>query len=164
MLKKLHKSLVMFLAILMVFQTFTPALSVFANDEIGIEAMDIAEASEVRNALLLPPDLELNESYWEYDNDIYEPYADDEELTELTADDIVGELVHLREESVKHFQMRGGSIIAVMYDTPVHFQDEEGNWVDIDNSLTLDVAEDVHLTAEIEELLEAIEELLEGEE
>lgn len=40
-----------------------------------------------------------------------------------------------REESVKHFHLEDGSFVAAQYNYPVHVADEEGNLVDIDNSL-----------------------------
>ena len=41
-----------------------------------------------------------------------------------------------REESVKHFHLEDGSFVAAQYNYPVHVADEEGNLVDIDNSLS----------------------------
>ncbi len=42
----------------------------------------------------------------------------------------------LREENVKHFDLGDGTYQAVVYTHPVHYKDENGNWQDIDNSLT----------------------------
>ena len=53
-----------------------------------------------------------------------------------------GELEDLRDEMSKQFLMDDGTIAAVQYDTDVHYQDEEGNWQEIDNSLTSEDAED----------------------
>ena len=50
---------------------------------------------------------------------------------------IVGEMEDLREENSKHFRLSDGSYIAVSYGMPVHYQDEDGSWQDIDNSMTL---------------------------
>ena len=36
------------------------------------------------------------------------------------------ELEELREETVKHFRLEDGSIIAVQYDDPVHYLDTDG--------------------------------------
>ena len=46
----------------------------------------------------------------------------------------------LRGENVKQFRMDDGSYVAVQYDTPVHYMDENGQWQDIDNTLCLDGA------------------------
>ena len=46
---------------------------------------------------------------------------------------IVGEEESLRSETGKHFRMSDGSNIAVSYGIPVHYQDEDGVWQDIDN-------------------------------
>lgn len=48
---------------------------------------------------------------------------------------ILREDTALREQNVKHFLLTDGSCTAVVYDEPVHRQ-KEGEWVEIDNSLT----------------------------
>lgn len=48
---------------------------------------------------------------------------------------VIGEMDELREEAVKHFRMSDGSFLAVQYDGPVHYQDTDGEWQDIDNTL-----------------------------
>ena len=45
------------------------------------------------------------------------------------------EVTALREENVKHFHLADGSYVAVSYDVPVHYADENGDWQDIDNRL-----------------------------
>lgn len=50
---------------------------------------------------------------------------------------VLGEVEDLREEDTKHFRMSDGSFIAVSYGMPVHYQDENGNWADIDNTITI---------------------------
>ena len=42
----------------------------------------------------------------------------------------------LREEYVKHFHLEDGSYVAAQYPLPVHYMDGNGNWQDIDNTLT----------------------------
>ncbi len=46
------------------------------------------------------------------------------------------EVIELRDESVKHFRLEDGSYVAAQYDAPVHYLDENGEWQDIDNSLS----------------------------
>ena len=48
----------------------------------------------------------------------------------------VKEVEALREENVKHFEMPDGTFKAVVYSEPVHRKDADGNWQDIDNTLT----------------------------
>ena len=48
---------------------------------------------------------------------------------------VIGEMDELREEAVKHFRMSDGSFLAVQYDGPVHYQDTDGEWQNIDNTL-----------------------------
>lgn len=43
----------------------------------------------------------------------------------------------LREKNIKHFKLSDGTSKAVVYQSAVHYLDENGNWVDIDNALTL---------------------------
>jgi len=50
---------------------------------------------------------------------------------------VIGEVEGLREEEVKHFRLSDGSFVAVSYGLPVHFQSDDGQWQDIDNSLSL---------------------------
>ena len=60
------------------------------------------------------------------------------ELTETAADVIVlEEDKALRDESIKHFKLSDGTTKAVIYSQPVHYKSEDGEWIDIDNSLTL---------------------------
>ena len=44
--------------------------------------------------------------------------------------------VSRREENVKHFRLEDGTYIAAQYDTAVHALDENGEWQDIDNTLS----------------------------
>ena len=43
----------------------------------------------------------------------------------------------LRTENTKHFKLSDGTVKAVSYAQPVHYMDENGKWIDIDNALTL---------------------------
>ena len=60
---------------------------------------------------------------------------------------IVGEEVSLRTETEKHFRLSDGSFLAVSYGMPVHYQDNEGAWQDIDNSLTLSANQEAYASA-----------------
>ena len=48
---------------------------------------------------------------------------------------VVGEVEDLREEDTKHFRLSDGSFIAVSYGMPIHYENEDGNWEDIDNTI-----------------------------
>ena len=54
---------------------------------------------------------------------------------------VLQEDVSLREENIKHFKLSDGTTKAVAYATPVHYKDADGNWIDIDNALTLNGSE-----------------------
>ena len=45
------------------------------------------------------------------------------------------EVTDLREENVKHFRLADGSYVAAQYNYPVHYTDENGEFIDIDNRL-----------------------------
>lgn len=62
---------------------------------------------------------------------------DETALNAQTSSDIVG----LREENVKHFDMGNGVYQAIAYSHPVHELDENGVWQDIDFGLTLTAAD-----------------------
>ncbi len=49
----------------------------------------------------------------------------------------VSEVVNLREEYVKHYDMGDGTFTAAVYPFPIHILDESGNWIDIDNAMPL---------------------------
>lgn len=50
--------------------------------------------------------------------------------------DTLVEVETLREENVKHFLNPDGTYTAIMYNNAVHRKDSEGNWQDIDNTMT----------------------------
>lgn len=49
--------------------------------------------------------------------------------------EITCEVESLRGETSKQFRMSDGSFTAIQYDTAVHYADEDGHWLDIDNTL-----------------------------
>lgn len=51
-------------------------------------------------------------------------------------DDMVYEVKSLREENVKHFRLADGTYQAVVYPEPIHMLNSNGEWEDIDNSLS----------------------------
>lgn len=66
-------------------------------------------------------------------DDLESVYSNDG-LSELI---VLEEITELREANVKRFKLSNGVNKAVAYSLPVHYIDENGNWVDIDNSLSL---------------------------
>ena len=78
------------------------------------------------------------------DNDVTgEKSLDVNEERELIAKDVVvlEENEALRGENIKHFKLSDGTTKAVVYPQAVHYKDENGKWVDIDNALTLNGSE-----------------------
>ena len=53
----------------------------------------------------------------------------------LVESSTTNEVVSLRQEFEKHFQNADGTITAASYATPVHYKNDDGNWIDIDNTL-----------------------------
>ena len=157
MLRKVRNVLVLFMAVLMVFQSVTPALATM-NDRPYDEGV-------VDERLMDCPfaNMPIQGYFWpDFSEDPFALLDRSAGDVELTGEDVIGEMVHLRESNVKHFRMSDGSRIAVMYESDVHFQDEDGYWVDIDNRLTLELAEDAPRTA-TGEVFDALEELFEQE-
>ncbi len=63
------------------------------------------------------------------------PLVNAESANKNMIDTSNGELVDKREMYSKQFSNNDGTITAVSYVNPVHYQDDKGNWKDIDNSL-----------------------------
>ena len=60
--------------------------------------------------------------------------------TEQIHNEVIGavaEITSLRTANTKHFRLSDGTYTAVSYAEPVHRQDANGAWQDIDNTLTL---------------------------
>ena len=53
-----------------------------------------------------------------------------------TENPIVGELVSERDEYTKYFRMSDGSTMAAQYEYPVHYKDNNDEWVEYNNSLS----------------------------
>lgn len=74
-------------------------------------------------------------------------FADDDDLPSFseTAPEsavvtVLGEVEELREENTKHFRLSDGTFVAVDYGMAIHYEDSEGNWQDIDNTISQDAA------------------------
>ena len=52
----------------------------------------------------------------------------------------ITELDALRQENVKHFKLTDGTYKMIVYGSPVHRQNSDGEWKDIDNNLSLTTA------------------------
>jgi len=59
----------------------------------------------------------------------------------LTAQKDIIEMTNMRTASVKYFRLEDGSYYAAQYDSAVHYQDENGDWQDIDNTLAVSGSE-----------------------
>ncbi len=68
-------------------------------------------------------------------------FAENEEVNiietkENTEPEIISEITEKREENIKHFLMSDGSFVVAQYDNPVHYQDDSGQWLDINNTIS----------------------------
>ncbi len=66
-------------------------------------------------------------------------FLDDDYINEVVETEeayILSEDLTKREENVKHFRMSDGSFVAAQYDSPIHYVNSEGEWVEYDNSLS----------------------------
>lgn len=68
--------------------------------------------------------------------------SEEPEVSEAPEAAVLGEMTELREENIKHFRMDDGTYTAVTYDQPVHYEDADRKWQDIDNTLTYQSATD----------------------
>ena len=55
---------------------------------------------------------------------------------ELKGTEILSEITEKRDKNTKHFLLSDGSFMVTQYDTPIHYQDTNGNWIDYDNSVS----------------------------
>jgi len=83
-----------------------------------------------------------SEAFREAEEEFPSILAEDYEEVEDEELQMVGELDELRTESTKQFRMEDGSVSLVEYDMDVHYQEESGEWEQIDNSLTEEEAAD----------------------
>lgn len=54
--------------------------------------------------------------------------------------EIISEITEKREENVKHFLLSDGSFMVAKYNNPVHYQNNDGIWIDIDNTMSKTIA------------------------
>ena len=78
---------------------------------------------------------EINDTF-DHEAIIDKLHADEAENAEAQA--IVAEETGMRSENEKHYRLEDGSYVAAQYPTAVHYKDENGNWVDIDNTLSFE--------------------------
>lgn len=65
------------------------------------------------------------------------------EETVSSGDDILYEIVELRDQYTKVFRLRNGNNLAYISGLPIHYQ-EDNSWVDIDNTLLEDTTEEIY--------------------
>ncbi|MCM1271713.1 MAG: DNRLRE domain-containing protein, partial [Ruminococcus flavefaciens] len=65
-------------------------------------------------------------------------YAESDETSNAEELAIVAEETDMRGENEKHYRLEDGSYVAAQYPTAVHYKDETGNWIDIDNTLSFE--------------------------
>ena len=90
-------------------------------------------------APIIPEDEELVD-----ESQLIEPEGDYVSWEE-SANVLTGELDERREQNIKHFMREDGSVEAVTYPYSVHYE-KEGEWVDIDNTLVFDEANEIYKT------------------
>ncbi len=61
--------------------------------------------------------------------------VEENEEIDISDLEIVSEDESKRGEAEKHFLCEDGSYVAISYATPVHYEDEDGDWQEIDNTL-----------------------------
>lgn len=117
MSEKMLTRLVSFLLVLVLVFNFYPCSAAEAED-IGEECNDMPNQAANRDA------------------ECFVEMKDENQLQEELAG-LVYEIESLREENVKHFKLADGTYRAVVYTQPVHRRNANGDWEDIDNSLSI---------------------------
>ena len=80
-------------------------------------------------------DVTMSDPVYSEDENAGEQVSDETEISPST--EVIGEVVEKREENVKHFMLSDSEYCAVSYPQSVHYKpDPDGEWVDIDNTLT----------------------------
>ena len=80
-------------------------------------------------------DVTMSDAVYSEDENAGEQASDENEISPST--EVIGEVVEKREENVKHFMLSDSEYCAVSYPQSVHYKpDPDGEWVDIDNTLT----------------------------
>lgn len=69
--------------------------------------------------------------------EVQEKSTIDNAMENLTTIKGIREIVSLREEHVKHFQMPDGTMQAIVFPNAIHEKDENGSWQPIDSTVTL---------------------------
>ena len=106
--RKLLKALSLFLMIVLLSSVLLP-FSASAAEE------DVSEQDAIPEPTVVPKDAET---------------------LQREIEDMAYEVISLREENVKHFRLGDGTYQAVVYGEAVHRKNENGEWVEIDNSLS----------------------------
>ncbi|MBQ8767460.1 MAG: DNRLRE domain-containing protein, partial [Clostridia bacterium] len=112
------------------FKFFTKILSVFLTILLVFQIIPQSLISAVAETFSSYEDEFVVDENFEENNET--------EQKDLT---IIGEDISRRESNVKHYIMSDHSIMAVTYSQPVHYE-ENGEWVDINNTLSLEDAKD----------------------
>lgn len=117
-MKKNNTKILSFLLVIMLVVNFVMPTTVFTTEQ------EVPED-------YVPPGNTVEESFAEVIKEPKDPSELQQELDELTF-----EITSLRGENVKHFHLPDGTYQAVVYGEPVHRLNADGEWEEIDNTLT----------------------------
>lgn len=107
-MKKFKKTLALFLVVLTLFTSISITMPVFATNDISLVT----------------------------DGNVSEETENTGTAKNNSEPEILSEITEKREENIKHFIMSDGTFMVARYAEPVHYQDESGIWIDIDNTVT----------------------------
>ena len=106
-MKLLKKTFILFLVMLTIFTSCSLIIPVLAADDVSLVTDGNVDEEETSNT--------------------------DEEYPEP---EIISEVTEKREENLKHFILSDGSFMVAKYNTSIHYQTGDGQWVDYNNKLT----------------------------
>ena len=138
MKKGLKQWIAVLLMLVLIVQLFPVSVFATAGDEGGVT--DAAEEGTAKQ--------EETQSYSEDNSSDDDPADDlfsDPEYPAKTysAEDVLFEYRDFREAAVKHFRLSDSTDIAITYSYPVHYLGSDGEYYDIDNTLSLEEKEAV---------------------
>ncbi|MBQ7714935.1 MAG: hypothetical protein IJT70_03590, partial [Clostridia bacterium] len=135
------------------------------SEEVGSESEETEEIESEVQTGSLEKETEVEEQKKEHDRgELNDDALDISDRPQEPEAEVIAELIDERDADIKKFKMSDGTVSVVSYPVPVHFKDDEGNYVQINNSptdstdegdevidATKDNVFDVHLLKEVKE-------------
>lgn len=129
-MRRLFKSLSVFIVVIFVLQVFAPGIT-------GMAALTLVDGNMPKSAskgTIISGDGTVTLSK---DLALAKRQVTNRDVTSGEETAILGEVEELRSKYAKHYRHVDGTYTATLYSEPVHYKDKNGDWQDIDNTLKL---------------------------